>query len=125
MSPARLRALFVVCALALGCHSSSRPAEVPDAAALAGYSVIPDAGPIPECQLDTDCTLTRMPLGSCCEVLCTPRAIGKAALAKEIAARGTCDQKCIAPLCRPESAAVVPVCVAGHCAARRNPGARH
>ena len=68
------------------------------------------------CAADADCTLTRVPPGTCCATLCSPRAVTLARGAELDREAAGCVA-CVQPLCR-DGARVEAACVGGRCTAR-------
>jgi hypothetical protein len=71
------------------------------------------------CTRDEDCALTPRPPGECCPMLCTPRALSTAALARQQkACEGFSEAACAMPMCAPPRGVPTPVCQSGRCAVR-------
>jgi peptidyl-tRNA hydrolase len=68
------------------------------------------------CAKDDDCALTRVPPGTCCASLCSPRAVTRARAA-DLDQRSVDCQHCIEPLCR-DPRPVQAACSAGRCVAQ-------
>src|SRR6266478_9891705 len=72
------------------------------------------------CATDADCSLTRVPPGGCCPMLCTPRPVTRRRADALEAAIPNCHKgrECPEPLCRPPDREVAAACAEGRCVAR-------
>ena len=81
--------------------------------------------PAPECREASDCALTRIPEGGCCETLCTPRPVTAGALAALTRAHERCEAErgpCPDPVCPPPRFSLAPACQEGRCTVARGAG---
>ncbi len=96
----------------------SRPAGVqPAPVGSVADDVVPDDAP---CSTGSDCTLTRVPAGSCCPTLCEPRAVTARRGAELEAASASC-RRCALPSCAPPRTETVAVCDQRRCVTRAQP----
>jgi len=108
--PAALLALVAVGTLgASGCRHASPACQAAGAAETALAT---------GCSGDADCALTRVPPGSCCPSLCTPRAVTRSELSEQEARCQEQRKTCPVPVCADRSTWAAR-CQGGRCAAAR------
>jgi len=116
-----------LCLLAFGCAHRSADAALAgtsDASPTSASDTAGDGGRADDetsgCSTDADCSTTRVEVGGCCPMLCTPRVVTREraiALEANIAACSK-GRQCAQPLCRPPLETVLPACVQNRCAPR-------